>query len=341
MKKLLTYIAIALLCAQLSAKTTGYMLRDNGSLRVDNGQGGAEWSAYVPAGTKLTVESEEPVVLSLVIKGQDDIENIKFYKVTYEKETYYARVSEVALGDNLTIINADTTLFRKPSLSSFLNARIEQASLVVAGAKTAGTSIEFTEIQYWSESAKEVRRRYVFSDKVSGNKKDLEAIRLVEAAVAIKNKDPAKERAMKLELFKDAMKLDLSSEISLYVHNEYDRLFGAQDIDPFYGHIVSDDGSNVNVRNGPVDGAVAGKLAPGRGILVSKKSVEKSTAEGVEDYWYYVDELAGMADDAVSGWVFGKFVGFDIDAKEADARAAGTSSSADEAQAPETAPLSE
>ena len=226
MKKLLLYIAISLFASSAFAKTTGFMMRNNGPLREDKGNGGVEWATTVPEGTPLTIESEEPVLLTLITE-KEKFDNIKFYKVTYEKKTYYARESEVALGKTAAVILADTTLFTKPAISSFLNAQIEQASVVVAGEKTTYAQSDFTEIQYWSDSASTVRKRYVFSNKVSENKNDFEAVRTVDVALALKNKDASKEKAMKEELFKNAKKLNTSREITDYIQTEYDKLFGA------------------------------------------------------------------------------------------------------------------
>lgn len=322
MKKILTYIALALLAGNVFAKTTGFMMRNNGPLRVDNGKGGVEWSITVPEGTKLTIESEEPVVFTLITE-KERIPDIKFYKVTYDKKTYYARDCEVALGSTLGVVLSDTAIFTKPAISSFLNAQLEQGSVVVVGAAIGYAESQFTEIQYWSSRANSVRKRWVFTDKISMSSNDLEAVRTIDVALSIKNKDPAKELAMKEELFKNARKLKTKDEIAEYIQKQYNKALGIQEIEAFYGSIVSDDGSNINVRKFPVNGEVVGQLSGGNDVLVSKKSTENSTIEGVTDCWYYVCELAGMAEGA-EGWVFGKYVKYEISEKEASEMARGS-----------------
>ena len=244
-----------------------------------------------------------------LITEKERIDDVKFYKVSHEGKTYYARESEVELGGiSLTVILENTTLFQKPSISSFIKAQIEQASVVVAGQKKKSAGCEFTEIQYWSSSANEIRKRYVFSDMVSKNSKDLEAVRIVDTALSVKNKDAAKQRAMKQELFKNAKKLDTSEKITDYVQSAYDSVFGRVELEKYFsGTIKTADGSKVNVRKLPVDGEVVTQLENGEQISdFSYRSAEKSTFEGITDYWYaYLNGEDGLY------WVFGGYIEFD------------------------------
>lgn len=310
MKRILAYILFLTVAASSFAKTQVYMLRPTGYLREDKGRGGVEWAMTIPEGTVLTLESPEPVKLTLITQ-KEKYDNVEFYKVSYEKKSYYVGANEIALdGFGLSVILDNTTLFRNAAVSSFLNAQLEKATLVVTGLKKEYAGLNFTEIQYWSSNPNgggEVRKRYVLTDKVSQNSKDLEAVRIVDTALSIQNADKAKERTMKLELFKNAKKLNTSDSITDYVQATYDKLFGEQEIEQAYGSIVSDDGSKINVRNSPVDGKVLGQFENGSQVLVSKKSVETSKIDNVTDNWYYVsDEAAGL-----EGWVFGKFVKID------------------------------
>lgn len=323
MKKLSVSVLLMIIAVSSFAKTYGYMLRPNGPLREDKGNGGAEWSITVPEGTELEVESAVPVKMTLKTE-KEDIPDISFYKVEYEGNTYYARDTEVAIGGiEIALILEDTTLFRKAEISSFMNAKIERNSLVVAGMKKEYAGTSFTEIQYWSAKGNEIRRRYVFTDKVSTNSKDIEAVNIVARALSLKNQDPAKERTMRQELFNNAMSLNTSESVTVYVQEEYNKLYGEIDIEPFYGTIVSPDGSKINVRKSPVNGEVTGQVENGWEILVYKKSAEVSEIEGVKDCWYYVQELGGMKEGLAKGWVFGKYVLFTISEKEASIQAAG------------------
>ena len=305
MKKLFAYILILTLAASSFAKTKGFMLRPNGPLREDKGNGGVEWATTVPEGTALEIESGEPVRLTLITE-KERFDDIEFYKVIYEKKTYYARASEIALGSvSLAVMLGDTTLFKKAAISSFLNAQIDKASLVAAGEKKEHAGISFTEIQYWSSSASEIRKRYVFSDKVSKNPHDLEAVRIVDTAISLKNKDAAKERAMKEELFKNAKKLDTSEEITEYVQTEYDKIFGRVALSGFFtGIIKTADGSKVNARKEPVDGDVVHQYENGDEISdFCSRSASKSSYDGITDYWYgYETGADGLH------WVFGGYI---------------------------------
>ena len=305
MKKLFAYVLLLALVSSAFASTHGYMLRPNGPLREDKGNGGVEWSTTVPEGTSLEIESAEPVLLTLITE-KERIENIEFYKVKYEKKTYWARACEVALGAvSLTVMLDDTTLFKKPAISSFVSAQIDKASVVAAGSKKEYAGIKFTEIQYWSSSANEIRKRYVFSDKVSGNSKDLEAVRIVDTALAVKNSAKTKELAMKEELFKNAKKLNTSVEIEDYVQAAYDKIFGRVMFEKEYaGVIKTADGSKVNVRNAPVNGEVVAQHENGDEVpYFCARSASKSTYEGITDYWYsYETGEGGLY------WIFGGYI---------------------------------
>ncbi len=226
MKKLIIFTIFSFLSLALFAKSKGYMLRDNGALRVDNGKGGVEYSTDVPAGTELEVLSDEPVVFDLVTKSET-YPKLKFYQVSYEKKTYYVRESEMALGSQLSVILDDTTIFTKPQISSFINAVLERGTLVVVGSQTKSIgAYTFTEVQYYSTSASVVRTRYILNDKISTNKNDVTAVKIVDKVSSISNSDKVKEKAMKMELFNNAMKLDTSYQISDYISEEYQKQIG-------------------------------------------------------------------------------------------------------------------
>lgn len=224
MKKLVIFTIISLLSLSLFAKSKGYMLRDDGPLRVDNGQGGAEWDITVPAGTELELESEETVKMTLITKDKNYPDTL-FYKVKYEGKTYYVRDVDFAVGTQLSVILDDTVLFTKPRLSSFVNAVLERGTLVVVGkAEKTPDSLGMTEIKYFSSSAGVIRTRYVFTDDISTNKSDVKAIMICDKVQAISNSDKAKEKAMKMELFNNAQKLDTSYQISSYVNELYEKV---------------------------------------------------------------------------------------------------------------------
>lgn len=228
MKKIFCFLICAFVTGFAFAKTTGFMLRENGPLREDRGNGGVEWSVTVPAGTELEIESEEPVELTLITE-KENYENIKFYKVTYEKKTYYARESEVALGGKLSVILDDTVIFTKPRIDSFINARLEKASVVVEDESvTSFDNLKFVKVMYWSESASVVRTRYVFADKLSSKKEDVQAVRIVERANSVTNSDKVKEKAMKMELFTNASKLKTSPKVAEYIEAEFEKLTGEE-----------------------------------------------------------------------------------------------------------------
>lgn len=212
MKKVTVLLLTIFLTFTAFAKESVIMLRSNGGLRIDKGNGGVEWAVGIPAGTTLELESSK-IETKTLITTSEKYDNIDFYKVTYLKNSYYVRVSEVAKGD-CGVILKDTLLYKNPALSSFYNTNLEQGTIIVLGEKTTKNSVDFQKIYYYSDSAGLLRTRYVLSKYVTSNKKDVEAIQLADKAVSITNDDDSRNK-----FFENAKKAASSSEILEYINN--------------------------------------------------------------------------------------------------------------------------
>lgn len=314
MKKAFVFICLASFAA-LSFAKDAVMLRSGGILRTDKGNGGVEWAASVPAGAVLSVESDKPVPLTMITTDKK-YDNIMFYKVSYEGKKYYARESEIAFG-KIAVITEDTTLFATTKLSSFINAQLEAGTVVVANENSHPAynfsfedELNLIDVKYYSENSGKVVMRYVFATKVSSDKDDIKAVLMVDKALALK------DRAQKKELFKNAAKLTSGKEFSDYVAKSYDSVFGsvkAANMVDLSGKVKTPDGSNVNLREEPVDGKVVTQLSNGDEIYYSgnlwivEVSREQSTFDNITAPWYCLENSNGDR-----CWIFGGYVELDV-----------------------------
>lgn len=305
MKKLILSVFISCFVFSVFAENNSViMLRDSGPLREDKGNGGVEWALEIPAGTTLALEDDDVVSLTL-ITSKEKTENVKFYKVNYNNKTYYAsenEVAKVASGKKACVILKDTAIFSNPSISTFRNALLEQASIVVAGKTEDVAGIKFTEVKYWSADSWTVRTRYVFAETVSKNENDLKGVQIVDKVKTLKDEE------MQKSLITSAEDLDTSSEIHEYIHSVYSQvtgMFNEDDYDSFdgIGAISVKDGSKINLRQIPsVKGIVSAQLEDGTQIAASMRSKFTETIDGITAYWYYVNT------EDKAGWVFGGYL---------------------------------
>lgn len=210
MKKTVILLLSIFISISVFAKENVVMLRQDGVLRSDNGQGGVEWAMSIPAGTVLELESNEPE-LKILITSTDSFPDIEFYKVTYMKKTYYARKSEVAIGTPGVILE-NTLMYTTPALSSFLNTDLELGTIVVLGPSFTTNSVNFQEVYYYSDNAGVIRKRYVRKSFVSPEKKDVEAIQLLNKALTIKDDPESKSKFLE-----NAARTSYSEEILMYI----------------------------------------------------------------------------------------------------------------------------
>ncbi|MCQ2575937.1 MAG: SH3 domain-containing protein [Treponema sp.] len=315
MKKIVLTLALITMLFPMFAKTSGVMLRTRSPLREDDGNGGAKWSIEVPAGTVVDVESETPVLKTL-ITSKESTPNISFIKVTYQKKSYLALASEIAVGGDLSVVLDDTTLFMKPTMSAFLNARLDKLSYVVAGKKVSKNGLNFVEVKYWSDSAWTIRTRYVLAKYISSKADDVKAMQILDKIAEVK------DESMKKTLIDSAKSLKTSDAINEAVTSVYNKIYGiveeapveaAEDdyeveSDPvdssvYYGRVATDDGSRINLRTLPsTSGSVVGQIDDDTIVTLIASTKGKYTIDGIEDFWYQVSA------NNMSGWLFGGYL---------------------------------
>ncbi len=308
--------AAALLSSQLFAESKAFMLRNNGPLRKANDTNGVEWAEAVPAGTELALESSEIVKKDLITSSKT-YPDVSFYKVKYKKETYFVQESDVEIGESLSVLQADSVLFTKPTLSSFRNAILETGTLVVAGESASQLNKTFVKISFYDTNDGLKRVRYVDSNNISSSDRDVKAVILLETARATKNEDLQKE------LIDNVKQLKKSALIEDYIAKETAKILNVStfsddsimQIDSYIAYITTSDSSKVNVRSLPgTAGDVIAQFesVSNPAVMVSMKTEETEEIEGIKESWYYVTELDSetleQKSGGIEGWVFGGFI---------------------------------
>lgn len=318
MKKTLIIVTSLLLAANaFAASSKILMLRDNGPLRKANDSNGVEWAETVPAGTELELESKEIVVKDLVTK-KETYKDQKFFKVKYNKKTYYVQESDAEPCDSASVIQEDALLFSRPTLSSFRNAMLETGTLVVVDNNDTVTEFnnKFVKVSFYDTVDLIKRSRYVNAETISNSDKDVKAVIILEKAKNTENAD------LKKELLANAANMKTTALISEYIRKQTAKILNVSSFSddsivsldsPYVGYIYTNDGSKVNVRSLPgTAGDVVGQFTSedNPAVLVSMKTEDTETIDGVTDNWYYVseyDEINNVT-NGIEGWIFGGFL---------------------------------
>ncbi|MBP5519502.1 MAG: SH3 domain-containing protein [Treponema sp.] len=316
-KTLILFTAILLFTVNtFAASSKLIMLRDNGPLRRANETNGVEWATSVKAGTELDLESTQIFVKDLVTASKT-YKDVKFYKVKYNKNTYYVQESDAEPSNSVSVIQKDALLFSKPTLSSFRNAVLETGTLCVAQESVAEFNTTFVKIAFYDTNDGLKRIRYVNSENISNSDKDVKAVILLENARANESED------LKKEFLNNASSMKTSPLISEYIRVETAKILKVSSfsddsivsIDGYTAHIKTTDGSKVNVRSLPgTAGEVIGKFesAEEPTVFVSMKTEDTEEIGGVTASWYYVSQVdtdtLEVVNEGIEGWVFGAFI---------------------------------
>ncbi len=73
-----------------------------------------------------------------------------------------------------------------------------------------------------------------------------------------------------------------------------------------FKHVCTDDGSNLNFREKPIDGRILGRFKNGKTLQLSRRTKESYTIDGQSDYWYYACQYPD--EQETGGWVFGAYL---------------------------------
>jgi len=308
MKKVLISIFLCVLSISVFAQSV-IVLKDNASLRTDNGKGGTVYAMEILSGIKMELLSPAPVKKDLVT-SKETTPDISFYHVKYQGKEYYIRENEATIGSTVGVIIENSVLFTYPTLDSFRNAYLEPGTIISCGETVSlngfSNDIWFMEIEFYDTTAWTKRTRYILREGYSTNSADIDAIQLVQKVLTLSDKNLQKQ------LLNDAMSLNVCTEVLNIIKETEQEIFGPSftendiiDLDsPLEGYAVTADAARINVRSFPGIGEVVGQIETNTPILVVGKTTKTQTIEGLTAEWY---KITVMDDTQLTGWIFGGY----------------------------------
>lgn len=304
MKKVLISIFLCVLSISVFAQSV-IVLKDNASLRTDNGKGGTVYAMEILSGIKMELLSPAPVKKDLVT-SKEITPDISFYHVKYQGKEYYIRESEATVGSSVGVIIENSVLFTYPTLDSFRNAYLEPGTIISCGKTVESKGLSFMEIEFYDTTAWTKRTRYILKEGYSTNSADIDAIQLVQKVLTLSDKNLQKQ------LLNDAMSLNVCTEVLNIIKETEQEIFGPSftendivDLDsPLEGYAVTADAARINVRSFPGIGEVVGQIETNTPILVVGKTTKTQTIEGLTAEWY---KITVMDDTQLTGWIFGGY----------------------------------
>lgn len=304
MKKVLISIFLCVLSISVFAQSV-IVLKDNASLRTDNGKGGTVYAMEILSGIKMELLSPAPVKKDLVT-SKEITPDISFYHVKYQGKEYYIRESEATVGSSVGVIIENSVLFTYPTLDSFRNAYLEPGTIISCGKTVESKGLSFMEIEFYDTTAWTKRTRYILKEGYSSNSADIDAIQLVQKVLTLSDKNLQKQ------LLNDAMSLNVCTEVLNIIKETEQEIFGPSftendiiDLDsPLEGYAVTADAARINVRSFPGIGEVVGQIETNTPILVVGKTTKTQTIEGLTAEWY---KITVMDDTQLTGWIFGGY----------------------------------
>ena len=304
MKKVLISIFLCVLSISVFAQSV-IVLKDNATLRTDNGKGGTVYAMEILSGIKMELLSPAPVKKDLVT-SKEITPDISFYHVKYQGKEYYIRESEATVGSSVGVIIENSVLFTYPTLDSFRNAYLEPGTIISCGKTVESKGLSFMEIEFYDTTAWTKRTRYILKEGYSTNSADIDAIQLVQKVLTLSDKNLQKQ------LLNDAMSLNVCTEVLNIIKETEQEIFGPSftendiiDLDsPLEGYAVTADAARINVRSFPGIGEVVGQIETNTPILVVGKTTKTQTIEGLTAEWY---KITVMDDTQLTGWIFGGY----------------------------------
>jgi len=304
MKKVLISIFLCVLSISVFAQSV-IVLKDNATLRTDNGKGGTVYAMEILSGIKMELLSPAPVKKDLVT-SKEITPDISFYHVKYQGKEYYIRESEATVGSSVGVIIENSVLFTYRTLDSFRNAYLEPGTIISCGKTVESKGLSFMEIEFYDTTAWTKRTRYILKEGYSTNSADIDAIQLVQKVLTLSDKNLQKQ------LLNDAMSLNVCTEVLNIIKETEQEIFGPSftendiiDLDsPLEGYAVTADAARINVRSFPGIGEVVGQIETNTPILVVGKTTKTQTIEGLTAEWY---KITVMDDTQLTGWIFGGY----------------------------------
>lgn len=313
MKKLVLTIVAALFSFSVFAANSidAVMLQNQGGLFVEK-DGMMEWKVSVDAGSDLSIytESDANGKTVPVTKESKRIVNKKevkctVYKASYNGKDYWVLNDRISMNEKVAIIKIPAAVYRSPDLADFKNSSLPVGEIITMGSKYIANDVfEMYKISYFDEINYVTRSGYVMVSKVSSEKNDLKACKLISQ---LKNTE---DETIQEELYKNITKLNISSEIMSYASEVKESITkvdvsaaGYSEIG-LYAYVVNPDtNTKINVRGNPgTSGSVVASLTDElTEVYITERTNNADVVGDSTNYWYHIT-------GDVDGWVYGDYI---------------------------------
>ena len=343
MKNAIIAAALALFCASVAfaEKTTAVVLQKDMALWSEKSEGMMEYAKLsldpgetVEAYISGTDGNNKPVAVTKrsAWTNAKEGQTLLFTKVSYKNKDYYAISNRIALGLQPALVLENAGTYVSKNFADIRKKGVAEGTVIAVDLANKGGSGLYTLIKmaYYDESAYVLREGYILSRKISTTKDDISAYKLLKQA----ENEP--DEARRNAILNSIAQLKTSEKINELLAAQSEQAaklkdltpWGVVEIDEFA--IIDAQGKNrdfsvpfkdavfeyVNIRSLPgLDGEIVTKHSLIR-CSFSKRTAEKVTIDGVEDYWYFIEEVPVHEYDAngelinteyKNGWVFGAY----------------------------------
>jgi len=312
-KKILIATPIFLSCVYAAfAKTVPAIALQNGTaLWTQKSEGMMEWAKIdLDAGTELNLyeESEKESSWTNAKNGQTLI----FAKVNYQKKDYYVIANRVSANEKAAIVIKDCASYVSSNPADVRKKALSTGTVVSVG-KKLNDKLGLIELSYYDESVYRIRKGYIKESKISTNRDDIDALKILKQALE------AKDQNRRNALVQSISHLKTSDAVQNLID---ERLSAQEESNDFLSEgtlpcveapeeriVFTADGSKVNVRDIPgsqANGNVVAQLENGTSILCDSYTVKQETIEGITSYWYQIS-FTDKEGTEQKGWIFGGF----------------------------------
>ena len=329
MKKYIVSISLALLtAAAVSAQSTvkAVALQKDTNLWTLKSEGMMEYAkkdiipgtvvnAWVTDKKDSNGKALPETVQAVWTTAKKDQKPMSFTRITYQDKEYYVFTNRIAAHQNAAVVISEAATYLNPNLADVRKTSLKPGTIVALGDKTSVFGVTLQEVSYYDEAAYRKRIGYIKASKVSTSSDDIQAMKIIKQAIAIKD-------ASRREAMLDGVKrIKPSKNVIAYMEAQLEALeesgnMLSQGVEYFtaasgYRTVSTNDNSKINVRDTPgtQGGTVTMQLENGTKIICDSYTVKKDTIEGITDSWYYVSNTGDGT--PVNGWIFGGFTALD------------------------------
>lgn len=264
----------------------------------------------LPVGSEVKVMATADFVPQIVpgswISGKTT-QTGKFVKIIYVDDIYYVFDGRIAIGMEPGIITVPSAaVYRTRNLADVKSSCLYRGRVLAVGKtyKVAG-GISLSAVAYFDSEAKEIRRGYVRSERVSANRDDITAIAMLERA------NNTSDSSRKRQLISSVKDLNVSGNVLEMIGEAEMRVRRASDLSlageidiPTQVFFYDTEDDYLNIRDMPsTSGNILGTLEYDEDFTVIRKTAMTQTLGGITESWYY-----GVSSNKIDGWIFGGYL---------------------------------